>query len=244
MADVGQHAVEALEAQAAIIVIVAWAFFYSADRQRRISRGRAIMKYMHNILRSPGDINGGDTGDGSPGGDTADVAQAGTGAGQDEKTFTQEDVDHLLSVTKKKVSSSVLSGLLADVGVENVDALKSTLADWKTHQEGQKTELQKVQDELAAFQGIDEEAKNMKAQLQTAMDLLKANVDAQLATLKVPDHIASLIQKMDVTDALDYINKNAEALKPVPAPDIDGAKDGGSKAKQIDKDSLRSKYSI
>ena len=158
----------------------------------------------------------------------ASESTPGAGTGSDtSKTFTQDDVARLLSLEKKKAKSSALTGLLADVGLEDIDALKTTLADWKAHQDGQKTELQKAQEKLTVLESADKKAKDTEAALQQAMDILSANVESQLKALQVPEHIAALIKAMPTTEALDYINKNATALRPTQQiPDIDANKDG------------------
>lgn len=198
------------------------------------------------ILRNPGDGNGGDAGNGGAATTTGEpTAPNGNGAGQNaEKTFTQDQVNQIAADRAKSARSKATSDLLLDLGVEDMDSLKTTLVDWKSHQDGQLSELEKAQAQLAALESVNEKAKSAEIALENANTALKANVNAQLKELKVPKHLTELIEAMEPITALEYLTTHAAALRPSTPIDTDASKSGGSGKVEIDEAAIRATYGI
>lgn len=206
------------------------------------------MLFKNDILRTPGDGNGSDAGSGS-GQDPTPPASTpegdGNGTGQDANTFTQEQVNQIAADARSSARSKATKDFLGELGFEDADSLKSTLDSWKQHQDGQKSELEKAQEELQTLKGSDEKLKTLEGNYQKAMEVLQANVEAQMKALNIPEHIAALIKEKSPIEALEYLTKNADALKPVAPPDNDGNKGGNNgSGPQYDEAALRSKYGI
>lgn len=202
----------------------------------------------HKGLRNPGDANGGDAGNGgaatTPGADANNPTATGAGQPTDVKTFTQEQLNQIVSRERNETRSKATSDFIAELGYKDPDELKTAVTNWKAQQSQQMTELEKAQAELSALKDADLKAKSTQEALDSANAALAANVKAQLAALKVPGHVSKLIEAMSPLDALNYLTENAEALKPVTTPDIDANKNGGSKKRQVDEARLRSNYNI
>lgn len=98
-----------------------------------------------------------------------DANSGGGGGGTDDKpgddkpkgkTFTQEELDALFAQRAQQASSSALTGLFKELGVENADSLKAVVKAAKDASDAQKTELQKAQDDKAAAEKAIADQKN------------------------------------------------------------------------------------
>jgi hypothetical protein len=105
----------------------------------------------------------------------------------------QEALDALigkrLNVERKKWESRLLGSL----GIDSLDALKKTVSEQKQKQEAEKTELQKAQEQLAAYQAqlIDAQAERdgVLIQMAIANEATKQGIPA--------DRINALLRLMD-----------------------------------------------
>jgi len=124
------------------------------------------------------------------------------------KTFTQEDVNALISRESKKAIEKVLK----DLGVENVDNAKDGLAKLKEYQDGQKTEVEKLQAKIGEYetnQGTSktelETANNKLAMLEAGIPIDKITRYSKLVNSSegetLADRIASTLEEFPVTTA-------------------------------------------
>lgn len=83
------------------------------------------------------------TGAGSNNSDSSgDQSQKNTGIQQQEKTFTQTEVNAMMAKEKEQGRKSILK----ELGVEDIKNAKQGLEDYKKYLESQKTDLEKAQD--------------------------------------------------------------------------------------------------
>lgn len=105
-------------------------------------------------------------------------ADPGTGVGGGEPAGVEPDkvtaapVPAQEPIDVEAVKSQAVSDLLANLGVASIDEAKASLDSWKEYQDGQKSDLEKLQDNLAtANQSLadrDETIAGLQAQLAAA----------------------------------------------------------------------------
>lgn len=103
----------------------------------------------------------------------------GDGNGDDPKgqqkqvTMTQEAFDKVMKERVGRAKNSAVSGLLSDVGLEDVDGLKAALTEWTKIKDEQKTELEKIQGDLdtstAKATELEADLEKEKARARTYM---------------------------------------------------------------------------
>lgn len=102
------------------------------------------------IYRDEGSAGGAGSGAGAgaaAGGDGGAGQGAGAGAGASDKTFTQDQVNDMTA----KAEGKALAKVLKDLGIDDVKTGKEALAKWRELQDGQKTEVQRLTDQLNGF---------------------------------------------------------------------------------------------
>ncbi|PAB61326.1 phage scaffolding protein [Anaeromicrobium sediminis] len=93
----------------------------------------------------------------------------------DNKTYTQEELDKMLKKEKGKVKKFATDELLKELGIENTEALKSIIEAKKADDEKNKTDLEKLQEQLNNItKEKDAVAEKAKTTLITAEFKVKA----------------------------------------------------------------------
>ena len=90
-----------------------------------------------------------------------------------EKTYTQKEIDAMVGNIKKDAQAK----LLKDLGVENVDNVKEALKQLKERQDAEKSEVDKLREQLAAAETTKAEA----AQIRLELEAIKKGVPADKA---------------------------------------------------------------
>lgn len=93
------------------------------------------------------------------------------------KTFTQDDINHLIAQQKKEAQASILKQL----GVTDIDSVKDALAKFKEMQDSQKTEMQKTLEQLEAEKNQTLSAKKETEKYQGVLEAIKLGVDPNKA---------------------------------------------------------------
>lgn len=114
--------------------------------------------------------------DAGNGGGTTPPDAGGNGG----KTFTQDQVDALVGNARKEGRDGGVSKLLKDLGVENADSLKALVDNAKKADDANKTELQKLNDQLALAQ-----KKATDAEAQAAKDLAALKERVLVSEIKI-----------------------------------------------------------
>ena len=85
-----------------------------------------------------------------------------------EVKMTQEELNTLINKKYAKGAEKAKSELLAELGIDNIDVLKTSLSKQKELDEANKSELQKVQEQLKSLQDakdkLEAEANKLKSQ--------------------------------------------------------------------------------
>lgn len=116
---------------------------------------------------------------------------------QQPTTFTQEQMDE----AKQKQEAAFLKKL----GVESLDQLKQTVTGWNEHQESQKTEQEKTNEKLTAFETQLQEKNESLFNLQAENAAIKSGIKEDsindvitLAKTKVSDDV-------DIAKAIEMV---------------------------------------
>ena len=123
---------------------------------------------------------------------------------QTGKTFTQEEVNGLVSKESKKAIEKALK----DLGVEDFKTAKEGLSKFKEMQDSQKTEAQKLQEQLEAVNGTVKEKDSLLEQTNTKLSLLTAGIPA--------DKLEKYSKLIAITDGETLEDKIKQALEDFP----------------------------
>ncbi|HFR3660814.1 TPA: hypothetical protein ACHVEN_001637 [Streptococcus suis] len=122
--------------------------------------------------------------------------------GQVEQAVSQQQVD---LVDTETIKSQAISELLGQLGVASVEDAKANLASWNEYQEGQKTELQKIQDSLTVANNSLAERDTTIASLQAQLAAAQLGVPAE-NTSDVITLAKSLVnEKTDINTAISTV---------------------------------------
>lgn len=149
------------------------------------------------------------TGDGSnaEGGASTDKDSAEPSESE-PKTFTQEEVSHMMAKEKREGRQSVLN----ELGVENLDTAKNSLAEYKKIVEAQKTEAQKAADAQAELNNKLVQAQRDKQTSDAKLQLLiegcnKDNIDEALVLV-----MAKISDSTDFSEAIKQVKEKLPLL--------------------------------
>jgi hypothetical protein len=139
--------------------------------------------------------------------------------------MTQEAFDNLMKERVGRAKNSAVSGLLSDVGLEDVDGLKAALTEWTKIKDEQKTELEKIQGDLdtstAKATELEVDLEKEKARARTYMlrssvisaardaDFLKESLEDVWLLVSTTEELSS---KLSVDDGDKEKVKGADAL--------------------------------
>ena len=146
-----------------------------------------------------------------------DAAGGGEGNNQPEKrSFTQAELDALFAVRTKSAKQTAVKDLLAELGVESPDAIKTALAEAEQARKAQMTELEQAQAEAQAAKEAEVKAKAERdeAIAQANETLMKAAVMAAARDFNDPADAWLYIDRSKIEMADDGEIKGVEeALK-------------------------------
>lgn len=141
---------------------------------------------------------------------------------QQERTFTQAEVNRLVT----KESRSAVEKLLKGAGIALEGDGKAQLTAFKKWQENQKTDLEKATDGMQTLQAKNEELAQSNVTLTEQLDALKAGIPAD----KVERYtkLARAYQTEDTT----FINALKLAVKDFPVAENGVSASGGNPAQK------------
>lgn len=133
---------------------------------------------------------------------TATPPETGASANQSQRTFSQDDVNRLIDERLKREREKYA----------DYTDLKAKAAKWQEHEDAQKTELEKLQAQIADWQNRATQAEQKR---QTA--ILRSSIMAEAAKQGVPaDRIEAAYKLLNVSDlkleADDAIPNLSEAV--------------------------------
>ena len=94
------------------------------------------------------------------------------------KSFTQQDIDRILAERLKRAEESMMKKIIADLGVDSLDSVKSVITAQKEADEARKSDVQKAADRAAA---LEKQLREKEAALNALMTARK--VDRRNAAL-------------------------------------------------------------
>lgn len=158
-------------------------------------------------------------------------------AQEQERTFTQADLNKIAANEKREGRSSVLS----ELGFEDFDDLKSTVEKHRAVEQETQTEAEKYQKQLKKLTPKAEKAERYEKALTTFLERERDGV---------PEHIGILLDNMDPVDQLNYLSENKPNLVPQEtgrttrrSPDLTGGAGGsgsGSAGGPVSEDAFNS----
>lgn len=118
-------------------------------------------------------------------------------AEQEERTFTQEDVNRMMAAEKEQGRKSILR----ELGVEDVTSAKEGLQKYQEYLNSQKTELQQAQESQARLQNEYADAIAKAKHMEGCMTAMKLGVVAD----SVEDIVALAATKVSDTKSLEAV---------------------------------------
>lgn len=168
-----------------------------------------------------------------------------TGAPASGKTFTQADLDRIAGEARASARSRVLS----DLGYDDPEKAKADLEAFKKLQREQLSEVEQLKADLAAATATGEQLTAATEQIEALNTIIKAQVEAQMKTLEVPEYVKPLLEGMTPQEQLAYLTEHGasfikeQAKTKKPATNAAG-KGGGSENAADRKAKVRAKYNI
>lgn len=163
-------------------------------------------------------------------GNTATAAATGATTTSD-KTFTQADLDRIAGEARKAGRQSGLSEFLKELGVDNPDTLKATLAEARKAREASMTEAERANARIAELEKQAQEAAALREQANSYETALTAHADSLLKQAKLPKHVKALVEKLNPIDRVQWFTDNAEELsKSQPVPNLNGDASGRARS--------------
>lgn len=162
--------------------------------------------------------------------------------GKTEPTFTQADIDRLMTKTRHEARDSVQKKLLEDLGLDSFDTLKSIISDAQKRKEAEMSETQKLQAQIEAMQKkVAEAEQRAKDEAEKRLGEQRRNIfEAAIASSggNNPKRVYTLLQLEKPNDFLAVFGDDATAdegklkalIKQVQAdyPEYFGSKGAGS----------------
>ena len=140
--------------------------------------------------------------------------------GKEEKTFTQEDVNNLVSRESKKAKES----LLKDLGVEDFDSAKDGLEKYQAYIDSQKSESEKKDDTIKEKDGVISQLQEENNRLVATNEALKQGVSPEnldnviiLANAKVTEDVSieqAIGKVLEEVPSFKQIQEEEEERKP------------------------------
>ena len=156
--------------------------------------------------------------------------QAGPAPAQQERAFTQADVDRIVKerIEREKAKGEAAAQKARQAAEAQALAEQGKFKELSESQGKRIAELEATAQELQAAQG----------QLKKYQQALAEYRDAQYAG--IPDHIKALLEGRDILDQMAWLTANQEKLKPaappaeVKPPDINATQRGVPAGRQTD----------
>lgn len=159
----------------------------------------------------------GGTGGGEGEGNDPDPSEGGASGGQEEKTFTQDQVNSMIAAERRKNLSSVYKNL----GFESEEKAKEFVEKYKQEEEKNKSDLVKEREKSKQLEA-EKDAEKAKAQdLEYKFQAMSEGCDAKSASDVV------VLAKAKMSDEKDFAEALKEVKEQYPAMFGDSSKNGG-----------------
>ena len=164
------------------------------------------------------------------------------------RSFTQDEVNELLGRTRQESRDRATAGLLKELGIEDVDKLKSVVTDAEKKRKEQLSELDQATEEADRLKPFEQQATDQGKALKKYEKAVGATVEALMESMNVPDHVKPLLETMPALERLAYLTEHGDAFAKEtsnpPATNVanKGGSNGTDAANRVEK--ARKKYSI
>lgn len=168
---------------------------------------------------------------------TPGTPKTGTGPGPAQgttDTFSQDQVNTLVGEARQSARNKTTEKILADLGIETLDEVKTVLATAKAADDANKSELQLAQAKLTELEPLPGEVVQMKTQINEYEGALEVHLKSLIAELEIPKHVEALTAEMSVAKKLEYYTLNKDAFVKQGAPNVDGGNKGGKNTQTPD----------
>ncbi len=159
----------------------------------------------------------GDSGDGNGNGDGGDPKGQ-----QKQVSMTQEALDNIIKDRVDRAKNSAVSGLLAEVELEDIDGLKTALTEWTQIKDDQKTELEKIQGDLdttttraAELEGELEKEKDRAKMYMLRSSVISAARDADFLKESLEDVWLLVSTTEDLSSKLSVNGEKVEGANDI-----------------------------
>ncbi|MCL6437222.1 MAG: hypothetical protein K6T51_01315 [Rubrobacteraceae bacterium] len=144
----------------------------------------------------------------------------------EERTFTQADVSKIAANEKREGRQSVLR----ELGIDDLDELKSIVEDYRAAQEMTQTELEKYQKQVEALTPRAEKAERYESALTNILEREREGL---------PEYIIQLLDRMDPAEQLEYIAEHRDLLKPEGRASLGRGSSPGEESREVSPEAFR-----
>lgn len=150
--------------------------------------------------------------------ETTDATAAGDGPGATPPptTFTQDQLDAIVKDRLARATTKTQADLMTQLGIEDIETAKKTLAEADTARKAQMTELEKAQAEIAEAQALATQATTEAAAIKAKADeaLLKAAIISKAGNLNDPMDAWQFIDRAKIEAQEDGTYKGIDEALP------------------------------
>lgn len=144
----------------------------------------------------------------------------------EERTFTQSEVSRIAANEKREGRQAVLR----ELGIEDLDELKSIVEDYRVAQELTQTELEKYQKKVESLTPRAEKAERYEAALEKLLEREREGL---------PEYIVRLLDRMDPAEQLEYISEHRELLVPERRQSVGRSSSPGEEKSEVTPEQFR-----
>lgn len=141
--------------------------------------------------------------------------------------MTQEQLNQLINTKYAKGAEKAKNELLAELGVDNVDSIKSLIEERKQQEEASKTELEKLQEQLQAEKEEKERLANSLTETQKKAKLTSLALQNGIDDVEYLEFKYSKASQQEGFDEAKFIDefKTTSVVKQTPRVDSTSNKD-------------------
>lgn len=142
----------------------------------------------------------------------AGTTEPNESAGSQARSFSQDEVNELLGKTRQESRDRATAGLLKELGIEDVDKLKTVVTGAEKMRQEQMTELEQATEEASRLKPFEQQATDQGKALKKYEKAVSTTVEALMESMEVPEHVKPLLDNMPALERLAYLTEHGDAF--------------------------------
>lgn len=122
---------------------------------------------------------------------------------EDKKEYTTKEIQSMMAKEKKQGKSSGRSELLKELGIENLDEFKTKLKEFNEHQEKQKTELDKANENVTKITNEKTSAEKRAILAEAKVEAMKNGVNPDFVDDVITLALSKQQEGEDLSDVIE-----------------------------------------